>query len=50
MLHEVRGPRRIAVAVTRFYDTAAFVASCRALNTISASYICAVASPGAIDR
>ena len=32
MLQEVRGPRRITVAGDKGYDTAAFVASCRALN------------------
>ena len=32
MLQEVRGPRGITVAGDKGYDTAAFVASCRALN------------------
>jgi len=32
MLQELRGPRRITVAGDKGYDTAAFVASCRALN------------------
>jgi hypothetical protein len=32
MLQEIRGPRRITVAGDKGYDTAAFVASCRALN------------------
>jgi transposase len=32
MLQAVRGPRRIRVAGDKGYDTAAFVASCRALN------------------
>ena len=32
MLHEVREPRRITVAGDKGYDTAAFVASCHALN------------------
>ena len=32
MLQEVRGSRRITVAGDKGYDTAAFVASCRALN------------------
>src|SRR6202049_2890114 len=32
MLQEVRGPRRITVAGDKGYDTAAFVASCRALK------------------
>ena len=32
MLQEVRGPGRITVAGDKGYDTAAFVASCRALN------------------
>jgi hypothetical protein len=32
MLQAVRGPRRITVAGDKGYDTAAFVASCRALN------------------
>jgi transposase len=32
MLQAIRGPRRITVAGDKGYDTAAFVASCRALN------------------
>jgi IS5 family transposase len=32
MLQELRRPRRITVAGDKGYDTAAFVASCRALN------------------
>jgi hypothetical protein len=32
MLQAVRGPRRITVAGDKGYDTAAFVASCRAPN------------------
>src|ERR1700751_1737536 len=32
MLQELRGPRRITVASDKGYDTAAFVASCRALK------------------
>ncbi len=35
MLQEVRGPRRITLASDKGYDTAAFVASCRAFNAAS---------------
>jgi hypothetical protein len=35
MLQETRGPRRITVAGDKGYDTAAFVASCRALNHVA---------------